>query len=296
MKVVDLFCGCGGFSEGARLAGHDVALAVDNDERALLIHKLNHPKSNHICANLPDQHVENEIIKYIKKGAHVHGSPPCQKLSQANRVVTKEQRERAVHLVKWFLDIILKHKPLSWSFEQVSTPEVNKILSEYLTNNDKLFHYNTFDFSNFGVPQTRKRLIAGTPNLIHKLSYIQKTLSHITHVIPDTPSTHIQSNTTNTPDRKGSHRPLLPTEKIRTVHGPSYTILASSYLSWSDSKGTVLRKLTPREGALIQSFPLDYIFKGLPSTVMQRLVGNAFSPLMAKTLMSHLSQQIHNVQ
>jgi len=29
MFVIDLFCGCGGFSEGARQAGAQVVLAID---------------------------------------------------------------------------------------------------------------------------------------------------------------------------------------------------------------------------------------------------------------------------
>jgi len=28
-KVADIYCGCGGFSEGFRLAGYDIVFAVD---------------------------------------------------------------------------------------------------------------------------------------------------------------------------------------------------------------------------------------------------------------------------
>ena len=31
MKIVDLFCGCGGFSLGGQNAGFDIALSVDVD-------------------------------------------------------------------------------------------------------------------------------------------------------------------------------------------------------------------------------------------------------------------------
>ena len=45
--VIDLFCGIGGFSEGAKQAGAKVILAVDNWEIALEVHKNNHPDTEH---------------------------------------------------------------------------------------------------------------------------------------------------------------------------------------------------------------------------------------------------------
>lgn len=45
--VIDLFCGCGGFSEGAKQAGASVKLAVDNWDKALSVHNKNHPDPEH---------------------------------------------------------------------------------------------------------------------------------------------------------------------------------------------------------------------------------------------------------
>ena len=42
IDVVDLFCGVGGFSEGARQAGHRVVLAVDSNKSALEGHVESH--------------------------------------------------------------------------------------------------------------------------------------------------------------------------------------------------------------------------------------------------------------
>jgi len=50
--VVDLFCGMGGFSEGARLAGVETVLAVDAWGPALAVHVENHPSSRHVCLML----------------------------------------------------------------------------------------------------------------------------------------------------------------------------------------------------------------------------------------------------
>ncbi len=41
MKTIDLFAGCGGMSLGFKLAGYDLALAVDNWEAALRCYRAN---------------------------------------------------------------------------------------------------------------------------------------------------------------------------------------------------------------------------------------------------------------
>ena len=69
IDVVDLFCGVGGFSEGARLAGHRVVLAVDGNKNALDAHKLNHPSAVHELAILP---AENLVQLLPSAGAKWH--------------------------------------------------------------------------------------------------------------------------------------------------------------------------------------------------------------------------------
>ena len=40
-KVLDLFCGCGGLSEGFKNAGFEIVLSVDNDHHSCETYKLN---------------------------------------------------------------------------------------------------------------------------------------------------------------------------------------------------------------------------------------------------------------
>ena len=74
-------------------------------------------------------------------------------------------------------------------------------------------------------------------------------------------------------------------DQIRSVDEPSYTILATGHKRWADEKGEVLRHLTGAEGALIQSFPPDYMLPWSP-TVSLVGVGNALPPNLARVLMS----------
>ena len=79
MKVVDLFCGMGGFSKGLQQAGCTIVAGVDLNKQALESYKLNFPDAAAI---------EADITKLTLKDLPEHdlliGSPPCQKFSQAN--------------------------------------------------------------------------------------------------------------------------------------------------------------------------------------------------------------------
>lgn len=52
MNVIDLFAGAGGFSTGARLAGHKVVWAANHWPDAVEWHSRNHPDAMHICQDL----------------------------------------------------------------------------------------------------------------------------------------------------------------------------------------------------------------------------------------------------
>ena len=102
IDVVDLFCGVGGFSEGARLAGHRVVLAIDSNKSALDAHKLNHPSAVHELVILPAENLQ-QLLPSAGTKWHLHGSPPCTKLSRAggtNR--SAADRAEGLFLVNWF--------------------------------------------------------------------------------------------------------------------------------------------------------------------------------------------------
>ena len=132
--VVDLFCGAGGFSCGSEQAGLKVALAVDNSKEALAVHCVNHRQCKHLCIELgykTEQHLLNEIRKVVGDRLwHLHGSPPCQKLSAMRNLKKGRDRDGGMYLVKWFFQFVSKAKPNTWSFEQVSIPCLSQYLKE----------------------------------------------------------------------------------------------------------------------------------------------------------------------
>jgi DNA (cytosine-5)-methyltransferase 1 len=87
-QVVSLFCGPGGFDEGFRQAGYDICLAYDVDPAAIQTHRLNHPKTKAICADLSRIDV-NSIIDEWKRRTDLNptgiiGGSPCQAFSRSN--------------------------------------------------------------------------------------------------------------------------------------------------------------------------------------------------------------------
>ena len=109
---VDLFAGIGGASTGATQAGLRVVLAVDFDKHMLGVHELNHPDATHIVTELPPQ----QPLPLPTKGKwHLHGSPPCGKVSRINQAVTAEQRKHGLGLVRWYLRYALASSATTWT-------------------------------------------------------------------------------------------------------------------------------------------------------------------------------------
>lgn len=100
LKVIDFFCGAGGFSEGFRQAGFNLIWALDKWQPAILTYKKNHPESNTVIddirkiAYLPD----NEFEKMVPDSEIIIGSPPCVDFSNSNRS-GKNNKENGIQLI-----------------------------------------------------------------------------------------------------------------------------------------------------------------------------------------------------
>ena len=86
-KVIDLFCGCGGLSEGFKLAGYTIVGGVDFNKPAIDTYNKNFPEAKGICCDLLNMD-QNQIIKEFGDLNDIDviiGGPPCQGFSAANR-------------------------------------------------------------------------------------------------------------------------------------------------------------------------------------------------------------------
>lgn len=80
--VIDLFAGGGGASIGIELAGLEVDIAINHDEKAIKMHKKNHPFTKHYQADI----WEVDPNEAVPKGTPVKllwASPDCTHFSRA---------------------------------------------------------------------------------------------------------------------------------------------------------------------------------------------------------------------
>ena len=76
LRVIDLFCGAGGFSEGFRHMGFKVTHAVDNWNPAIETHRANQPETEAVKAD-----IESLDPRRFPRPDVLIGGPPCQEFS-----------------------------------------------------------------------------------------------------------------------------------------------------------------------------------------------------------------------
>ena len=298
--VVDLYAGVGGFSTGAELAGHSVKIAIEGWADALAWHHKNHPETDHYRYWLPDNRLLERLPPPRTKW-HLHGSPPCTLLSKVHN--TEDHRSRwdeGLENVKYYIELARTTEPASWSMEQVNNKVVIQLLNEYVKLYPEFIDYEVIKMEQYGVPQMRKRLIAGSPWLIQRLRDIRGSMPRKRardgcSTIPEE-AIGIKGQRQNKSGDVRSRTPAFQTVNMkiamdrRMQHGglssPAPTVLCSNALMWAKVGGHTIRCLNVREHADYQTFPSDYKFPD-NCCLAQTLVGNSVPPAFAKVLMDN---------
>ena len=305
--TVDLYCGIGGFSTGADRAGHHVVLAVDSDAKLLHIHRRNHPACNHLRLRLgPDseEKLVAAIHSAVPKGRkwHLHGSPPCTMLSGARAFTTKdtaafaENKRKGTLQVMWYLRLVNRLQPTSWTLEQVPTPELDGVLSyAQFIHPDNLSYAKFIDMDQYGIGQTRRRCIAGSPELMRHLltnESIQAPAPAIGQVLtPPHGATLCRASTGKCADPAHTIAHANGTFTNNTIRNQcfrgldevAFTCCASNRHYWSRPDFTTVRTFTLAEMATLQTFPPTYKFGPPPIAFVG--IGNAVPPRFAQKLM-----------
>ncbi|AEG50074.1 DNA-cytosine methyltransferase [Sphingobium chlorophenolicum L-1] len=165
MKAVSLFAGCGGFCEGAELAGFEITVAVEWDKYACMTYRENFPKTPLFEGDIHDflkPGSDHETKYKLKDLDLVFGGPPCQGFSQIGPRDLLDDRNV---LYREFARVIRKIKPRMFLMENVP----NLLLMQKGHFRDAIMaHFSELGYSNttylkvsaadFGVPQTRERV------------------------------------------------------------------------------------------------------------------------------------------
>ena len=294
MKVVSLFSGAGGLDLGFKMAGHDIVWANDVYEDAV----------NTYRHNLGDHIVLGDIaqidIKDIPACDIVIGGFPCQGFSVAN--MKRHEQDSRNELYKQLVRVIKNKQPkffLAENVKGITSLAKGKIFEMIIGDFTSLGYkvkYKVLNAADYGVPQTRQRvIIIGVRNDVEfDYEYPSPTnarngsnglpnwvsVGKIMKLIPDPdlpndlPNHEYSKYKLNFNGYLG-HRMIDPLK-------PAPTVTARG-----DNKGGVVilphpngkRRMSCRELAAVQSFPLDYEFCGARSSVY-RQIGNAVPPLL----------------
>lgn len=161
-SVVDLFSGLGGLSAGLNDAGFKVVVASEVDGDAIATYRANHPQVK-LLGDIR-QLTGAKILKAARR-AHIDvvvGCPPCQGFSR----LTEKHRSRDPRngLVLEFLRIVGELKPTICMMENVPGlmtrgSSLFKKLLHGLEEAGYQVKHAVLELADFGVPQTRKRLV-----------------------------------------------------------------------------------------------------------------------------------------
>ena len=163
-NVVDLFCGCGGFSKGFQQAGFNVRFGIDNWQDALVTYQKNFP--NAVVLNEDITRVSGkQIIDMCGMQADevdvIIGGPPCQGFSVSGKRMIDDERNV---LYKSFVDLVSEIRPKVFVMENVPglvrlfNGKVGEQVLEDFTGIGYTVKQQILSADNYGVPQQRKRV------------------------------------------------------------------------------------------------------------------------------------------
>lgn len=324
-KVVSLFSGCGGLDLGIE-GGFNylgniyhenpfkIIWANDINLKATQTQKLNFGDINVVCQDITkilDNCNNNQMsifdgeIKLPNYADVVIGGFPCQDFSLAGkrqglhvqRGKLYQSMARVIELLKPKVFLAENVKGLiSWE----NGLAINTIISDFAKIGYKV-QYKLFNTADYGVPQTRERvIIVGVrkdinteiewPKATHSMN--DKNLKPWVTIKDAIGDLEDEEKHNSLPNNGYSKAKLFKGKQGNTItkaDKPAPTMRAEHHGN-IEFHYVLPRRLSAREAARIQSFPDDFVFVK-STTDAYRQVGNAVAPVFAW----HLAQMLKNI-
>jgi DNA (cytosine-5)-methyltransferase 1 len=335
LNAIDLFSGCGGLTQGMHEAGFITKVAIELEPVAARAYKLNHPDTHVIQKDIREIDVRDIKKILGGQQLHLlAGCPPCQGFSSVRRLNKKQNvRDKRNNLVLEYFRMVKELKPLTIMMENVPGLKDYYLFKEIVKELECLGYHPKVEIVNvkeYGVPQSRRRLVM-VGSLLGEVDIAKPKVGKVTvrdaiafletpeetkdplHKIVAKHTQEVNERIRLTPKNGGSWKDL-PKKYVLACHQRDGVGFNDIYgrLRWDDfsttitggclnpSKGRFLhpeqdRVLTPREAALLQSFPENYKFPtDIPKQALALLIGNAlppkFSYYQSKNIANHIAE------
>lgn len=310
LRAIDLYAGVGGWSLGLTLAGVEVVASYEWWQPAIDTHNRNHG------GDLKPVDIRKLDLTTLPADIDlVVGSPPCTQFSYANRGGNGDIADGLKDLVRFF-EVVEHLKPTYWVMENV--PRVADVLARGFADPEHpLYRFrqlepevHVFDMASFGTPQARKRCIAGILPFDLLESYRsrlpQRTLGDIIgglcadEVIDPVWGVSLERSAVTEMEREPplgdeeyrmnseakAYHPVYnnmafpddPSQPSRTVTATCTRVSRESIIIEDPRAPGTVRRLTVRERASLQGFPITYQFYGRSFSEKRTMVGNAIPP------------------
>lgn len=302
MDFSDFYAGAGGWSLGMTLAGQVPGMSAEIWRTA------NATRGFNLGRVEPEIDIRRLCPSDVPDSRIIVGSPPCTQFSYANKGGGGDMADGLVD-IRSFLTIIREKKPEFWVMENV--PRLSGILRELLLPGADLYEFanlfesiDDFDMSEWGVPQRRRRCIAGrypreallalrgrrAPTLGEVLIGVREGRDVVWNFSPAVVTDRDagfsltweearinREKKTNHPIYNDMAFPDDPGKPSRTVTATCTKVSRESIVVPDGVGGW--RLLSVRETAALQSFPLSYQFVSTGRSDRIKMAGNAIPPL-----------------
>lgn len=342
IEVIDLFCGIGGLSYGMKTAGFNILAGFDLDHTCKYAYETN-TGGKFIYKDIKTVTAEDIRPRYSKGAIRIlAGCAPCQPFS-SYAFKNKDKDPNKYDLLYEFGRLVRDVKPDIVTMENV--PAIRKfklkpVLPDFVSLLEKEGYHVWCDVvycPDFGIPQTRKRLvlIASKLGKVEPLMATHNKENYVTvrDIIENLPALDAGQIDPNDPLHRCSALSELNLRRIRaTPEGgswkswPKELILechkkeggksfGSVYgrMKWDEPSPTMTtqctgigngrfghpeqdRAISIREAALLQTFPMDYVFFENESSVSlskaSRYIGNAVPPRLGEVIALSISKHL----
>ena len=277
-SFIDLFCGIGGFHYALSSFGAKCVFSSDINKHATNVYEKNF--------NLkPFGDITKINTKDIPKHDILTAGFPCQAFSIAGK--KKGFNDTRGTLFFEIIRISKEHKPKILILENVKNlishddGRTIKIIKKTLENLDYKVYYKILNTSNFGLPQTRKRIyfVCFKKNILKRKFHFpigKNKQTHLSDFLEKNPKTVLEIKRNDISYKEkidlGKHNKTIRIGTVgkggqgERIYDPrGHAITLSAYGGGIGSKtglykiDEIIRKLTPRECARIQGFPENFI-------------------------------------